>query len=137
MTKAAYDKIAAGLEDAIALTTPEVQAAVEHLKAVAMQPDGGYSSPRSGGYADAVMGVYGCLPERQFYADISAVLEALADSEARRGEVEGDVRKYSLAIYAVTVQLNNFRIPMKSRVLNALEAIAALNPQQEGSRDHG
>ena len=70
-------------------------------------------------------------------AERDAARKALAASEARRGELEGEVRKHSLAIYAVTVQLNNFRIPMKSRVLNALEAIAALNPQQEGSRDHG
>lgn len=47
--------------------------------------------------------------------------------------MRGDVRKLNLAIYAITVELSNFRIPKQSRINNALEVIAALNPQEAKS----
>ena len=108
--------------------TDEVQAAVEHLQAVAIQRDGGYSSPRSGGYAEAVMSVYGCLPEKQFYADIRAVTAALAASEARRVELEGENTRLR---EAMTFSVNLIVALKEQRARLVLEK--ALKPQQEKS----
>ena len=74
MTKAAYDKIAAGLEDAMALTTPEVQAAVERVTAILHTiADGSYNASA-----------------RIYKPEAKALLAALAASEERRVELEGE-----------------------------------------------
>ena len=102
--------------------TPEVQGAVERLTNLGMS---------SAGYCDAVMDAYGTKPVGQFYADISAVLDALAASEARRVELEWllkESRGY------VTDALDAYEHWDGRDLVNRIDA---LNPQQEGSRDHG
>ena len=82
------------------------------------------------------MSVYGCLPEKQFYADIRAVTAALAASEARRVELEGENAKMR-GLLAPVAALHGFTPPHVVIGRTVREAFFALNPQQEGSRDHG
>ena len=114
--------------------TPEVQAAVERLKTDAQDeleahaewlaenpdeqdpgPDGIDVSPRT----------------------LLTILSALATSEARRGELENALEAVAAWDTAIARDWND-RWPQWQGLTCAEDiARAALNPQQEGSRDHG
>jgi hypothetical protein len=90
----------------------ELASAVEHLKAVAIQRDATYSSPRSGGYADAVMNVYAHLPEKQFYADLRITIHTLSNKTEQAGKCS------ALALAATTrgMQVERERDTLEERV---------------------
>ena len=172
--------------------TPEVKAAVKHVKALASKKDGGYSSPRSRGYADAVMDVYAYLPEKQLYADLTTILSALTEARisledmsenygnaegelklaedraeaaesalaeanerasllqtavhercAERDEARKEIRRLSSALVDASVRVGTpgeiINSAQRGQALADVRTICetALNPQQEGSRDHG
>ena len=71
--------------------------------------------------------------------DLAAILSALAASEARRGELEGELEQCALEIEEAANVFAGSNMPNLGRVYKSIAARhrAALNPQQEGSRDHG
>lgn len=115
--------------------TPEVQAAVERLKTDAQDELEAHAEWLAENPDEQDPGPEGIDVSPR---TLLAILSALATSEARRGELEGALKDIGLTLPASDCA--TFRPDLDHKDFRYFVrdfARAALNPQQEGSRDHG